>query len=47
MESGLNKVIHTASRCDLSLFQLGLRLLDHSLNEGLFIPVAFTPARAG
>jgi hypothetical protein len=24
-----------------------LKLLDHCLNEGLSIPVAFTPARAG
>jgi hypothetical protein len=47
MQSGLNKVIHRTSLCDLSLFQLGLRLLDHSLNESLSIPVAFTPARAG
>jgi hypothetical protein len=42
MQSGLNKVIHRANRCDLSLFQLGLRLLDHFLNEELSIPVAFT-----
>lgn len=34
------KVIHRADRCDLSLFQLGLRLLDHFLNEHLPIPVA-------
>lgn len=47
MASGLNKVIHRTHRCDLSLFQLGLRLLEHFLNEGLSIPVAFTPARAG
>jgi len=33
------KVIHRADRCDLSLFQLGLRLLDHFLNEHLPIPV--------
>lgn len=47
MASGLNKVIHRTDRCDLSLFRLGLKLLDHCLNEGLSIPVAFTPARAG
>jgi DDE family transposase len=35
------RVIHRRSRCDLSLFQLGLRLLAHFLNEGLSIPVAF------
>ena len=32
-------VIHRTDRCDLSLFQLGLRLLDHFLNEDLSIPV--------
>jgi hypothetical protein len=37
-------VIHRATRCDLSLFQLGLRLLEHFLNEGLEIPVAFQMA---
>ncbi len=36
-------VIHRTDRCDLSLFQLGLALLDHLLNEGLPIPVAFHP----
>jgi len=35
------KIIHRTDRCDLSLFQLGLNLLDHFLNEGLPIPVAF------
>jgi hypothetical protein len=35
------KVIHRTTRCDLSLFQLGLRLLEHFLNEGIEIPVAF------
>jgi hypothetical protein len=35
-------IIHRTERCDLSLFQLGLRLLTHFLNEGLPIPVAFT-----
>jgi len=28
---------------DLSLFQLGLRLLEHLLNEGKRIPVSFQP----
>jgi hypothetical protein len=28
-------------RCDLSLFQLGLRLLEYFLNEDRAIPVAF------
>jgi hypothetical protein len=35
------RIIHRGERCDLSLFQLGLRLLDHLLNEDLSIPVAF------
>ena len=35
------KIIHRPDRCDLSLFQLGLLLLDHFLNEHLSIPVAF------
>jgi hypothetical protein len=35
------KIIHRTDRCDLSLFQLGLDLLDHFLDEGLPIPVAF------
>jgi hypothetical protein len=33
--------IQRGDRCDLSLFQLGLRLLDHLLNEDHAIPVAF------
>jgi hypothetical protein len=32
--------VHRTDRCDLSLFQLGLALLDHLLNECLTIPVA-------
>jgi hypothetical protein len=39
--TGWDKVIHRTDRCDLSLFQLGLDLLEHFLNEGLPIPVAF------
>lgn len=35
------KLIHRTDRCDLSLFQLGFRLLDHFLNEALPIPVQF------
>jgi hypothetical protein len=36
------KCIHRMKRCDLSLFQLGLRLLDHLLENELELPVAFT-----
>ena len=38
---GWREVIHRRSRCDLSLFQLGLRLLDYLIDEGLPIPVQF------
>ena len=41
MKDGWVRVIHRGDRCDLSLFQLGLRLLDHFLNEYLPIPVYF------
>ena len=38
---GWREVIHRRKRCDLSLFQLGLRILEHFLNEELPIPVQF------
>ena len=41
MKDGWLAIIHRRHRCDLSLFQQGLRLLDHLLNEDLPIPVAF------
>ena len=34
-------ILHRHHRCDLSLFQLGLRLLDHLMNLEMTIPVAF------
>jgi hypothetical protein len=34
-------IIHRTDRCDLSLFQLGLDLLEHFLNEGMPVPVDF------
>ena len=34
-------IIHRRKRCDLSLFQLGFRLLEHLLNEEMPIPVQF------
>ena len=44
---GWVKIIHRTSRCDLSLFQLGLRLLEYFLNDNLPIPVGFRiPGRA-
>jgi hypothetical protein len=39
--TGWDKIIHRTDRCDLSLFQLGLSLLEHFLNEAIPIPVAF------
>jgi hypothetical protein len=38
---GWVKRIHRGDRCDLSLFQLGLRLIAHFLDEKLPIPVRF------
>ena len=34
-------LIHRRKRCDVSLFQLGLRLLEYFLNEEMSIPVQF------
>jgi DDE family transposase len=41
VKEGWVSVIHRSDRCDLSLFQLGLRILEHFLNEDRSIPVAF------
>jgi len=41
MQQGLNTIIHRTDRCDLSLFQLGLRLLEYLLNQEMDIPAAF------
>ena len=38
---GWHRVIHRTDRRDISLFQMGLRLLDHLLNERWHIRVAF------
>jgi hypothetical protein len=40
-QDGWVSIIHRGDRCDLSLFQLGLRLLDYLLSEDHTIPVAF------
>jgi hypothetical protein len=40
-KDGWRSVVHRRNRCDVSLFQLGLRLLDHLFNEDLPIPVQF------
>ena len=40
---GWHKVIHRTDRVDLSLFNLGLNLLEHFLNHEMPLPVAFCP----
>src|SRR5438128_9208750 len=40
-KEGWREIIHRRKRCDLSLFQLGLRLLEHFLNESFSIPFQF------
>jgi hypothetical protein len=40
-KEGWRSVIHRSDRCDVSLLQLGLRLLEHFLNEDLPILVQF------
>jgi hypothetical protein len=40
---GWHKVIHRTERVDLSLFNLGLNLLEHFLNQLMPLPVAFIP----
>jgi hypothetical protein len=40
-EGDWQEIIHRRARCDLSLFRLGLQLLDHFMNEGFSIPVQF------
>jgi hypothetical protein len=37
------KRIHRTDRCDLSLFQLGLVLIEQFFNDNIPIPVAFQP----
>src|SRR5262245_34771400 len=40
-KDGWREIIHRKKRCDLSFFQLGLRILEHFLHEELPIPVQF------
>jgi Transposase DDE domain len=40
-QEGWIPLLQRTNRCDLSLFQLGLSLLAHCLNEDLPFPVAF------
>jgi hypothetical protein len=41
IEKGWTRIIHRSDRCDLSLFQLGLKLLSYLVNQEQPIPVAF------
>ncbi len=41
MQQGYNRIIHRTDRCDLSLFQLGLRVLEYFLNQEMESHVAF------
>jgi hypothetical protein len=43
LAEGWNKIIHRTNRLDLSLFNLGLNLLEHFLNQLMPLPVAFLP----
>jgi hypothetical protein len=40
-QEGWRELIHCRHRCDLSLFQLGLRMLEYFLNADMPIPVQF------
>jgi hypothetical protein len=40
-KDGSRIIIHRNDRCDLSLFQLGLRTLEYFLHEDSSIPVIF------
>ena len=42
IEKGWHRKIHRTDRCDLSLFQLGLRLMDYRLNMAQNIPMQLT-----
>ncbi len=44
LHQGWYKQFHRSDRVDLSLFQLGLRLLEHMLNEAWELLVAFIPS---
>jgi hypothetical protein len=41
VKEGLVRVMHRRDRCDFSVFQLGLRMLEHLLHEDSSVPVAF------
>lgn len=41
VNQGYLAIIHRKKRCDLSLFQIGLRFLDHLQRKGLSLPESF------
>jgi len=43
VREGWHHIIHRTDRCDLSLLQLGMRLLEHFMGSDMPIPVAFHP----
>jgi hypothetical protein len=43
-QDGWVSILHRGDRCDRSVFQRGLRLLDYLLSEDYTIPVAFSIA---
>lgn len=43
--NGWLEQFHRTDRCDLSLFQIGLRAIGYARREGLRIPITFTLAR--
>ena len=42
LQNGWHKQFHRTSRVDVSLFQLGLRLMEHMLNHGWPVLIAFS-----
>ena len=44
-DSGKLPLLHRTTRCDLSLFQIGLLWVEHCLNEDLPIPFLLAPRR--
>ena len=42
IQQQLHTLVHRTDRCDLSLFQLGFRILEHLLDHNIPLPVSFT-----
>ena len=45
LKNGWQKIIHRKTRCDLSLFKLGRRLLTRLLSSGLDLPPSYIDLR--